>query len=78
MTPPCNSACECPLCEKHSGTGHGAKDPKEVLQKGDSLGGDSAMAAISHILEMVASSMDMDSRLGRSSLLISLSAFTPV
>jgi hypothetical protein len=37
MTPPCNSACARSLCEKDSGTGHGAKDPKEVLRRGGVL-----------------------------------------
>src|SRR4029077_19187272 len=38
MTPPCHSACNPRLYEKDIDTGGGAKDTKELLRRGHSLG----------------------------------------
>jgi hypothetical protein len=56
MSPPCTPACERVLCNKNSGTGHEATDSMEVLRMGGEGWGSAAMVAISHKLEMVASS----------------------
>src|SRR6185295_20280337 len=47
MTPPCHSACKPRLYEKDIGTGHGAKDTKELLRRGHSHGGGAALQSTS-------------------------------